>query len=74
MRCISFPRARDVASVQWTLLGNDRSGAKTSNDLVRQDSIYQKKGIHRMSFFDKRERETGLEPAAPTLARSCSTN
>ena len=25
-------------------------------------------------FFDKKERETGLEPAAPTLARSCSTN
>ena len=25
-------------------------------------------------LFSTKERETGLEPAAPTLARSCSTN
>ncbi len=33
-----------------------------------------KKGHLNDVLFDERERETGLEPAAPTLARSCSTN
>ena len=36
--------------------------------------LLKKRTSERCPFFDKRERETGLEPAAPTLARSCSTN
>ena len=35
---------------------------------------FNKKGHPSDALFIKRERETGLEPAAPTLARSCSTN
>ena len=35
---------------------------------------FNKKGHPSDVLFVKRERETGLEPAAPTLARSCSTN
>ena len=30
--------------------------------------------VNQSSLFLTEERETGLEPAAPTLARSCSTN
>ena len=35
---------------------------------------FNKKGHPSDALFIKRERETGLEPAAQTLARSCSTN
>jgi hypothetical protein len=36
------------------------------------EAEYNKKGCKiSLSYF---ERETGLEPATPTLARSCSTN
>ena len=68
------PERETAQDVQWT---SALRGPERSVDLERSSPAgldLTKKDIHRMSFFVKRERETGLEPAAPTLARSCSTN
>ena len=53
-----------------------RTNISNNHPPNRQDEIkdvYQKRTSIECPFH-KRERETGLEPAAPTLARSCSTN
>ena len=47
---------------------------RTLNVRARQNPLLTKKASKRMPSLLERERETGLEPATPTLARSCSTN
>ena len=57
-------KKRDGAlKVQWTFVSADRSETEIRTRSSPAGLVYTKK-----------ERETGLEPATPTLARSCSTN
>ncbi len=70
-------------SATWTYI--DRSGAK--NGTRTRDPDLGKVVLYQLSYFRIAfrkfrsiiismflERKTGLEPATPTLARSCSTN
>ena len=43
-------------------------GARLNKDILMVTQLIQ--GFS----YKRKERETGLEPATPTLARSCSTN
>jgi hypothetical protein len=60
----------------WELNPHSRCGEQDFKSCVSTSSttrVYQKKPVRPKAGRDPLERKTGLEPATPTLARSCST-
>ena len=88
MRMKKKTRVRVTAlALTLTLVFCTRSGTWTRTPIQAQDfksgvstippsehPVWWIKKEHECSFSDSSERETGFEPATPTLARSCSTN
>ena len=63
-----FIRARDGTRTRGPDLG------KVVLHQLSHSRMYVLYSVIRIPDIRLRERETGLEPATPTLARSCSTN
>ncbi|MCW3115003.1 MAG: hypothetical protein JWR18_3399 [Segetibacter sp.] len=60
----------------WELNPHSRCGEQDFKSCVSTSSttrVYQKNPVLPSEGRDFLERKTGLEPATPTLARSCST-
>ncbi len=67
---LSVPRAGlEPAHPQWI---QDFKSCVSTNSTTKASLYLQKKAIFQLPPVA--ERETRLEPATPTLARSCSTN